>query len=51
VLVRSITMFAPAQKTRSSAPSEHDAAHLGVLEADALDRVGELDRRRRGRSC
>ena len=36
-------MLAPAQKTRSEAAGDDDAAHLGVLEAQPLDRVGELD--------
>ena len=36
-------MFAPAQKIRSFRLRDDDGAHLGVLEAHALDGVGELD--------
>ena len=36
-------MFAPAQKMRSFRLRDDDRVHLGVLEAEALDRVGELD--------
>ena len=36
-------MFAPAQNTRSSAPVTTTQRTLGVLEAQPLDRVGELD--------
>ena len=36
-------MFAPEQKTRSSSAVTTTHLHLGMLEADALDRVGELD--------
>ena len=36
-------MFAPAQKMRSLSAGDDDRVDLGMLEADALDRVGELD--------
>ena len=36
-------MFAPEQKTRSLPLVTTTRAHLGVLEAQPLDRVGELD--------
>ena len=40
---RSIMMFAPAQKIRSLSDVDDDRADLGMLEAEALDGVGELD--------
>ena len=36
-------MLAPAQNTRSLRAGDDDRAHLGVLEADALQRVVQLD--------
>ena len=36
-------MLAPEQNTRSRAAGDDDRARLRVLEADALERVGELD--------
>ena len=43
-------MFAPEQNTRSRSAVTTTHLHLGVLEAQALDRVGELDVDRRGRT-
>ena len=40
---RSIMMFAPAQKMRSLSDDDDDRVDLGMLEAQALDGVGELD--------
>ena len=39
----SIWMLAPAQNTLSSAAGEHDGLDLGVLEAQALHGVVQLD--------
>ena len=39
----SITMFAPAQNDALLAAADDDRFHAGVLEAQALDRVRELD--------
>ena len=41
--VPSMKMFAPAQKMRGLEAGDDDARDLGVLEAEALQRVGELD--------
>ena len=40
---RSMKMFAPAQKIRSLRLVIDDGVHLGMLEAHALNRVGEFD--------
>ena len=40
---RSIMMLAPAQKMRSFALVDDDGVDLGMLEAQPLHRVGELD--------
>ena len=43
LLTPSMKMLAPEQKTLSFSARHDDRAHLGMLEADAVERVVQLD--------